>query len=40
MDEGDSKGHNKRLGFEFEYTVMNRMLKVDGRSVEGISTKG
>ena len=42
MDEGDSKGHNKGLGFEFKYTVMNHMVGglSDGRSVEGNSTKG
>ena len=43
MDEGDSKGHNEGLGFEFEYTVRNCII-VGGltgvQSVEGNSTEG
>ena len=44
MDEGDSKGHNNGLGFEFEYTVKNRdyncRRSTGGRNVEGNSTEG
>ena len=41
MDEGDSKGHNKGIGFEFEYTVKNRIVGgiADRWSVECISTE-
>ena len=42
VDEGDSKGHNEGLGFEFEYTVKDRIvrgLSDRWRSVDCISTK-
>ena len=40
MDEGDSKGHNEGLGFEFEYTVMNCIVGglMEG-VMEGVSTE-
>ena len=34
VDEGDSKGHNEGLGFEFEYTVMKPVLSEVDRWAE------
>ena len=41
MDEGDSKGHNEGLGFEFKYTVRNRIKPYNCQRVDGcISSEG